>query len=161
MQARSGAQLVPATEAPGIASLDFTGFTSFLSVQSAGYQAWNSGTLAPVASYTFVPRASWGTGTWYLWVRARNLGSKPAPVYASVDGGAELKLGCVAGRDWTWVRTDLATGQPAAFTGLATDVAHTLRVAPGNSDVQLDLIKLAPEADHMECPVAATCGCAP
>jgi hypothetical protein len=160
-KAGSGAQLIPATEAPGLASFDFTNFTSFLTVQSPGPQTWSlaQNALAPRASYLFEPRSAWGTTTWFVWVRARNHGAGAAPVYVGLDQQPVMKLGCVSGTDWQWVRTDLISGQPATLAGVAVDQQHTLWVAPGSSTVDIDQIKLVAEADHAECPLTATCGC--
>ena len=156
-----GLQLAPATEAPGLASLDFTNFTSFLTVQPASTQSWTlaQAAQAPRAAYQFEPRSAWETGTWYVWVRARNHGAAAAPVYVSVDGQAAMELGCIAGAEWQWVQTDIVSGQPAALAGLTLDQPHTLWVAPGSGTIDIDQVKLVAEASHMECPLAATCGC--
>ncbi len=153
-----GAHLVAATEAPGIGELDFRDFTSFLTAQPSSAQSW-SFAQAPRAGYLFEPRSAWGTSTWYVWVRARNHGANAAPVYVSLDEQPPVELGCIYGSDWQWVQTDVLTGQAAALIGVSMDVTHTLWVAPGSGTLDIDQVKLVAEADHMECPLAATCGC--
>ena len=156
-----GAQLLAATEAPAMATLNFTGFTSFLTVQSPGAQSWSlsQAALAPRAGYQFEPRSAWNTTTWYVWVRARNHGAGSAPVYVTLDSAAPMELGCISGPDWQWVRTNLVTGQAAALSGVTVDQPHMLWVAPGSSTLDLDQVRLVAEAGHMECPLSATCGC--
>jgi hypothetical protein len=157
----SGASLEARTEAANLASLDFSTYTTMLGVKAATKELWphDLAAQAPHALYSFEPRDSWAT-TDYVWVRARIApgGSGSSSVHVQLDGGPAITLGCVAGNAWQWVNTDLATGQPARFDGV-TPVAHTLTVGLGSSDLEIDQVKLAPEAGHQECPVSSSCGC--
>ncbi len=158
----SGATLVAGTEAANLTGLDFSTYTTWLGVSATSAQTWPhaAAAAAPQAVFVFEPRASWAT-TYYPWVRARirQGATGSSPVHLSVDNGPFITLGCLSGNEWQWVTADVSTGKPAQFSGVNGDQQHTLTVSFGSSDLEIDQVKLAPETDHQECPVASSCGC--
>ncbi|MBS2025107.1 MAG: hypothetical protein JST92_22125, partial [Deltaproteobacteria bacterium] len=151
--ADGSATLAARTEAPNLsmANLDFSNFTSFLSV-SGGSATWaDEAAHAPSALYRFMPRPAWPSD-WSLAVRARANGGA-GQVYASVDaplGQAGTRALPVSAAGWTWICAD-AGGQPLTFTGLATGATHELRLAPSNSSVEIADVKLVSHAPGAGC----------
>jgi len=110
------------------------------------------------AEYNFTPRGT-APATHYVWVRARSRGGVTTGFNISMNGVQTFNVSCVKDTNWLWYRYDSGNSAQMTLNNLAL-TNQKLVITPLNTNLEIDLITITPNAGNYYSTFVAPCGTA-